>query len=111
MTRAPEFYTRMDAANVDVKGFTDAFYHRLCFAQLRPVLDTLKYLRHETNAWFEVTTLLIRGVPAAANYSSSAIDTSLGNGILKMGDVSRAVTKSLAFSNMSMVIEARGACR
>jgi pyruvate formate lyase activating enzyme len=57
----PEFYQHMDAANVDLKGFTDAFYHRLCFAQLRPVLDTLKYLRHETNAWFEVTTLLIPG--------------------------------------------------
>jgi pyruvate formate lyase activating enzyme len=51
----------MDAANVDLKAFTDAFYHRLCFAQLRPVLDTLKYLRHQTNVWFEVTTLLIPG--------------------------------------------------
>jgi pyruvate formate lyase activating enzyme len=49
----------MDAANVDLKAFTDSFYHRLCFAQLDPVLDTLKYLRHETNVWVEVTTLLI----------------------------------------------------
>jgi len=57
----PEFYQPMDAANVDLKGFTDAFYHRLCFAQLAPVLDTLKYLRHETSVWFEVTTLLIPG--------------------------------------------------
>jgi pyruvate formate lyase activating enzyme len=57
----PEFYHHMDAANVDLKAFTDAFYHRLCFAQLQPVLDTLKYLRHETNVWFEVTTLLIPG--------------------------------------------------
>lgn len=57
----PEFYRQMDAANVDLKAFTDAFYHRLCFAQLGPVLDTLKYLRHETNVWFEVTTLLIPG--------------------------------------------------
>ena len=57
----PEFYQHMDAANVDLKAFTDAFYHRLCFAQLQPVLDTLKYLRHETNVWFEVTTLLIPG--------------------------------------------------
>ncbi len=55
----PEFYRNMDAANVDLKAFTDAFYHRLCFAQLGPVLDTLKYLRRETNVWFEVTTLLI----------------------------------------------------
>jgi pyruvate formate lyase activating enzyme len=57
----PEFYRNMDAANVDLKAFTDTFYHRLCFAQLGPVLDTLKYLRHETNVWFEVTTLLIPG--------------------------------------------------
>jgi pyruvate formate lyase activating enzyme len=57
----PEFYRHMDAANVDLKAFTDTFYHRLCFAQLGPVLDTLKYLRHETNVWFEVTTLLIPG--------------------------------------------------
>jgi pyruvate formate lyase activating enzyme len=57
----PEFYRHIDAANVDLKAFTDAFYHKLCFAQLQPVLDTLKYLRHETNVWFEVTTLLIPG--------------------------------------------------
>ena len=57
----PEFYRHMDAANVDLKAFADAFYHRLCFAELDPVLDTLKYLRHETNVWFEVTTLLIPG--------------------------------------------------
>jgi pyruvate formate lyase activating enzyme len=57
----PEFYRHMDAANVDLKAFTDTFYHRLCFAQLQPVLETLKYLRHETNVWFEVTTLLIPG--------------------------------------------------
>lgn len=57
----PEFYRHMDAANVDLKAFTDTFYHQLCFAQLGPVLDSLKYLRHETNVWFEVTTLLIPG--------------------------------------------------
>jgi pyruvate formate lyase activating enzyme len=57
----PEFYGHMDAANVDLKAFADTFYHRLCFAQLGPVLETLKYLRHETNVWFEVTTLLIPG--------------------------------------------------
>jgi pyruvate formate lyase activating enzyme len=57
----PEFYRHMDAANVDLKAFTNAFYQRLCFAQLDPVLDTLTYLRHETNVWFEVTTLLIPG--------------------------------------------------
>lgn len=57
----PEFYQHMDAANVDLKGFTEEFYHKLCFGELAPVLDTLKYLRHETDVWFEVTTLLIPG--------------------------------------------------
>jgi pyruvate formate lyase activating enzyme len=57
----PEFYQHMDAANVDLKGFTEEFYHKLCLGELAPVLDTLKYLRHETKVWFEVTTLLIPG--------------------------------------------------
>jgi pyruvate formate lyase activating enzyme len=56
-----EFYAKMDAANVDLKGFTDEFYFRLCGARLKPVLDTLAYLRHETDVWFEITTLLIPG--------------------------------------------------
>jgi len=56
-----EFYSVMDAANVDLKGFTDEFYVKLTGARLQPVLDTLKYLKHETNVWFEITTLLIPG--------------------------------------------------
>jgi pyruvate formate lyase activating enzyme len=56
----PEFYQHMDAANVDLKAFSDDFYHRLCFASLTPVLETLKFLK-ETEVWFEVTTLLIPG--------------------------------------------------
>jgi pyruvate formate lyase activating enzyme len=54
-----EFYARMDAANVDLKAFTEAFYFKLTGSHLAPVLDTLKYLRHETDVWFEITTLLI----------------------------------------------------
>ena len=56
-----EFYAKMDAANVDLKGFTDEFYVKLTGAKLAPVLDTLVYLRHETQVWFEITTLLIPG--------------------------------------------------
>ncbi len=56
-----DFYQHMDAANVDLKGFTDAFYRKLCYAELNPVLDTLKYLKHETDVWFEITSLLIPG--------------------------------------------------
>ena len=54
-----EFYANMDAANVDLKGFTDEFYVKLTGARLAPVLDTLVYLKHETDVWFEITTLLI----------------------------------------------------
>ena len=56
-----EFYRWMDAANVDLKCFTEDFYQRLCTGHLQPVLDTLLYLRHETDVWFETTTLLIPG--------------------------------------------------
>ncbi|RIK62768.1 MAG: AmmeMemoRadiSam system radical SAM enzyme [Planctomycetota bacterium] len=54
-----EFYRYMDAANVDLKGFTEEFYKRVCIGELQPVLDTLVYLKKETSVWFEVTTLLI----------------------------------------------------
>src|SRR6187402_1195036 len=54
-----EFYAKMDAANVDLKGFTDEFYVKLTGARLAPVLDTLVYLKRETRVRFEITTLLI----------------------------------------------------
>jgi pyruvate formate lyase activating enzyme len=57
-----EFYRWIDAANVDLKGFTEQFYHEVCAGQLQPVLETLVYLKHETNLWLEITTLLIPGV-------------------------------------------------
>ena len=56
-----EFYRYMDAANVDLKAFTDEFYWKLTGAHLQPVLDTLEYLKHETSVWFELTTLVIPG--------------------------------------------------
>ena len=57
-----EFYEHMDAANVDLKAFTDAFYRTQCKASLAPVLDTLRYIREETRTWLELTTLLIPGL-------------------------------------------------
>jgi pyruvate formate lyase activating enzyme len=54
-----EFYRHMDAANVDLKAFTERFYYKVCGGELAPVLETLEYLRHETHVWFEITTLLI----------------------------------------------------
>ncbi|CAK0738619.1 pyruvate formate lyase activating enzyme [Gammaproteobacteria bacterium] len=56
-----EFYRHMDAANVDLKAFSEDFYHRLTGGHLQPVLETLEYLKHETSVWFEITTLLIPG--------------------------------------------------
>jgi len=56
-----EFYRYMDAANVDLKAFTENFYWKICGGHLQPVLDTLVYLKHETDAWFEITNLLIPG--------------------------------------------------
>ena len=56
-----EFFSHIDAANIDLKAFTEDFYHKLCVGHLKPVLDTLKYLKHETDVWFEITTLLIQG--------------------------------------------------
>ncbi len=65
-----EFFRHMDAANIDLKGFTDEFYHRLSSAHLGPVLETLEYVKHETECWLEITTLLIPG----HNDSDSELD-------------------------------------
>ncbi len=55
------FFQGMDAANVDLKGFSEAFYHHYCGARLAPVMETLEYLARETRVWLELTTLLIPG--------------------------------------------------
>ncbi|MFT5175219.1 MAG: pyruvate formate lyase activating enzyme [Gammaproteobacteria bacterium] len=72
VTPAPraEFFRHMDAANVDLKAFSERFYRDICGGRLAPVLDTLLYLKHETNVWFELTTLLIPG----ENDSAKEID-------------------------------------
>jgi len=56
-----DFFRHMDAANVDLKGFTEEFYHKICAGHLQPVLDTLEYLHNETDVWTEITCLLIPG--------------------------------------------------
>lgn len=56
-----EFFAWMDAANVDLKAFTERFYEQICGASLENVKETLIYLKHETRVWFELTTLLIPG--------------------------------------------------
>jgi pyruvate formate lyase activating enzyme len=54
-----DLYRHIDAANVDLKSFSEEFYKRVTAGHLQPVLETLEYLRHETDVWFEITTLLI----------------------------------------------------
>jgi pyruvate formate lyase activating enzyme len=56
-----EFFQYMDAANVDLKGFTEKFYRKLTGSHLESVLETLEYIKHETDVWLELTTLLIPG--------------------------------------------------
>ncbi|MCH2206338.1 MAG: AmmeMemoRadiSam system radical SAM enzyme [Lentisphaerales bacterium] len=64
------FYEYMDAANIDLKAFTDDFYKKTCGGNLQSVLDTLLYLRNETDVWFEITNLIIPG----GNDSAEEID-------------------------------------
>ena len=56
-----EFFRHMDAANVDLKAFTERFYRKICGGSLAATLDTLQYIKHETGVWLELTTLLIPG--------------------------------------------------
>jgi len=56
-----EFFKHIDAANIDLKAFTERFYKEVCSAHLNDILETLEYLKHETDVWFEITTLLIPG--------------------------------------------------
>ncbi len=65
-----EFYRHMDAANVDLKAFSEAFYRNVCGGHLDAVLDTLVYLKNETSVWFEITNLIIPGM----NDSDAEID-------------------------------------
>jgi pyruvate formate lyase activating enzyme len=65
-----EFFTHMDAANIDLKAFTERFYWKLCGAHLQPVLETLDYVHNETSIWLELTSLLIPG----ENDSDTEID-------------------------------------
>ena len=56
-----EFFRHMDAANIDLKAFTERFYWKICGGHIEPVLDTIRYLKDETDVWFELTCLLIPG--------------------------------------------------
>jgi pyruvate formate lyase activating enzyme len=75
----PEFFAAMDATNIDLKGFTESFYHKLCTGSLDAVLNTLLYVRHETDAWLEITTLLIPGQNDSSQEVGALVDWVGGN--------------------------------
>ena len=62
-----DFFKKMDAANVDLKAFTESFYKKVCAGELKPVLETLLYLKNETSVWFEITNLIIPGLNDSDN--------------------------------------------
>lgn len=76
-----EFFSLMDAANIDLKAFTEAFYIKQTGSHLQTVLDTLEYLYHHTSIWFEITTLLIPGL----NDSEAEIEAMTQWGIEHLG--------------------------
>jgi pyruvate formate lyase activating enzyme len=105
------FYAKMDAANVDLKAFTDDFYVELTGSHLQPVKDTLAYLRRETGVWLEITTLLIPGrndSPEEIDALSKWVAAELGTEVplhfsafhpdWKMGDVPATPVSTLARS-------------
>jgi len=74
-----EFYAWMDAANVDIKGFTGTFYRKLCQAELEPILDTIEYLVQETRVWVELTNLMIPGENDAPEETKQLCDWMLAH--------------------------------
>ena len=85
----PAFFRHVDAANVDLKAFTEDFYKSVTKSELGPVLDTLRYLRHETDVWFEITNLIIPG----ENDSEREIDEMTGWVVEHLGPrISRCIS-------------------
>jgi pyruvate formate lyase activating enzyme len=76
-----ELFAHLDAANVDLKSFSDDFYRRICAGRLQPVLDTLEFVAHETDVWLELTTLLVPG----HNDSDEELDRLTSWGVERLG--------------------------
>lgn len=74
-----DVYKYIDAANVDLKGFTERFYNKVTFSSLKDVLDTLVWLKNETGIWFEITTLLIPGENDSTEEIQNECDWILNN--------------------------------
>lgn len=73
------FFSHMDAANIDLKGFSEQFYRKFCGGHLQNVLDTLSYLVHETRCWVEITNLIIPGENDDPNELQAMCDWIRGN--------------------------------
>ncbi len=69
-----DIYDHIDAANIDLKAFTENFYGRITLTHLQPVLDTLQWLKNETNVWFEITNLMIPGLNDAPSETRALVD-------------------------------------
>jgi len=69
-----DVYDHIDAANIDLKAFTESFYGRITLTHLQPVLDTLQWLKNETNVWFEITNLMIPGLNDAPSETRALVD-------------------------------------
>ena len=76
-----ELYPLVDAANIDVKGFSEEFYRKLCAGELRPVLESCEFFKHECGGHLEITNLLIPG----ENDSAEMIDALLGWAETRLG--------------------------
>ena len=74
-----DIYDHIDAANIDLKGFTENFYGRITLTHLAPVLETLKWLKNETNVWFEITNLIIPTLNDAADETRALAEWVLEN--------------------------------
>jgi pyruvate formate lyase activating enzyme len=75
----PDVYRHIDAANIDLKAFTEQFYRKLTFSHIEPVLDTLRWLKRETDIWFEITNLMIPDENDASDETRRLCDWILNN--------------------------------
>jgi pyruvate formate lyase activating enzyme len=79
-----DIYDYIDAANIDLKAFTENFYGRITLTHLAPVLETLQWLKNETNVWFEITNLIIptlNDAPAETRALAEWVVEHLGPGV------------------------------
>lgn len=113
-----DVYKYIDAANVDLKAFTERFYHKITYSHIDPVLDTLKWLKNETEIWFEITNLMIEGEndnPGEVKEMCGWIAANLGDSVplhftafhpdFKMRDIPRTSSETLRLAREMALVE------